>query len=82
MRVTILASEASPGYVLGLLEGSFADARVAPWMKVTIPNSDNCGYPDGIVVRASEGTLKVRRPVEDDVILGVISGILKAFAHA
>ncbi|HWA72587.1 MAG TPA: hypothetical protein VG937_09640 [Polyangiaceae bacterium] len=81
MRVTILASEASPDYVLGLVEGSFADARVAPWMKVTIPDSDNCGYADGIIVRAREGTLKVRRPVGDDVLTGIISGILKAFAH-
>jgi hypothetical protein len=50
-------------------------------MKVTIPDSDNCGYPDGIIVRAREGTLEVRRPVGDDVLLGILSGVLKAFAH-
>ena len=50
-------------------------------MRVTIPGSDNCGYPDGILVHAKEGTLEVRRPVQSDAVTDILGAILKGLAH-
>jgi hypothetical protein len=81
--VTVPADRWSADYLLGLTEGAAFGMTIAPVVRVTVPDSDNCGYEDGMLVHAKEGTVEVRRADDhsDDVVLGILSGILKAFAH-
>lgn len=65
------------------MAGTVGGMTIAPVLVITVPESDNCGYPDGMKVRGKEGTVEVRRPVKPDPVLdGVLSGVLKALAHA
>jgi len=81
--VTVPSDRWSADYLLGLTEGAAFGMTIAPVVRVTVPDSDNCGYPDGMLVQAKEGTVEVRRADDhrDAVVLGILSGILKAFAH-
>lgn len=60
--VVIPAQQLSGSYLLGLLEGTALGMTIAPVIVITVPESDNCGYPEGMEVRGKEGTVEVRRP--------------------
>lgn len=81
--VTVPADRWSADYLLGLTQGAAFGMTIAPVVRVRVPDSDNCGYEDGMLVHAKQGTVEVRRADDhsDAVILGILSGILKGFAH-
>jgi hypothetical protein len=80
--VVIPAPQLSGSYLLGLLEGTALGMTIAPVLVVTVPDSDNCGFPEGMEVRGKEGTVEVRRPVKPDPVLeGILGGVLKALLH-
>ncbi len=81
-EIVIPADRLSSSYTLGLLEGTALGMTIAPTVRVSVPNSDNCGYPEGMVVQAKSGTVEVWRPVGDTAILGILSALLKAGAHS
>jgi hypothetical protein len=80
--VVVPADQLSGSYVLGLLTGTVGGMTIAPLLLITVPDSDNCGYPEGMEVLGKEGTVEVRRPVKlDPVLSGILSGILKGVGH-
>lgn len=76
LLLRVPADQVSPGYMLGLLEGA-ATLDIAPLVRVTVPGTDNCGYPEGMIVRGRSGTVEVERPVE----LGVLGELFKGILH-
>jgi hypothetical protein len=80
--VVIPVQQLSGSYLLGLLEGTALGIIIAPVLVITVPDSDNCGFPEGMEVRGKEGTVEVRRPVKPDPVLeGILGGVLKALLH-
>ncbi len=81
--LTVRADEVSPEFMLGLMGDAVHNMRIAPQVRVTIPGTDNCGYPDGAIVQGKDGTVEVERPVGGGgVLAAVLGGILKALLHA
>jgi hypothetical protein len=81
-RVPMPADRLSASYVLGLAEGSALGMTIAPEVLLNVPESDNCGYPDGMRVQGKSGTVEVQRPVEPSPLLDLLGGLLKAAGHA
>ena len=65
---------------LGLVEGGALGMTIAPVVRIDVPDSDNCGYPAGMIVQAKQGTVEVRRPAGPNLILEIFGALLKA-AH-
>jgi hypothetical protein len=80
-RVTMPADRMSPSAVLGLVEGAALGMTIAPEVLITVPNSDNCGYPEGMRVQGRRGTVEVRRPVTPGPLDDLFNGILKGVLH-
>jgi hypothetical protein len=81
--VKVPADELSGAYVSGLVGGAVLGMNIAPELLIRVPDSDDCGYPDGMLVRGKEGTAEVQRPVESSpAVAAVLGAILKAFGHA
>jgi hypothetical protein len=81
-HVTVPADRLSSSYLLGLAEGTALGMTIAPVVRITVPDSDNCGYPEGMVVQGKQGTVEVRRPVKPSPVLEVFGALLKAAGHA
>lgn len=81
--VLIPGDSFSIDYLVALIDGAAFGMTIVPNVRVTVPESDNCGFPDGMVVRAKEGTVEVKRPVRTnfDGIALLVEGLLKALAH-
>jgi len=79
--VTMPADRLSPSSLLGLVEGSALGMTIAPELLITVPESDNCGYPEGMRVQGKQGTVEVKRPVEPGPLDDLFNGILKGVVH-
>jgi hypothetical protein len=80
-HVSMPADRMSPSAVLGILEGAALGMTLAPEVLITVPNSDNCGYPEGMRVKGKRGTVEVRRPVTPGPLDDLFNGILKGVLH-
>jgi hypothetical protein len=80
-HVTVPADRLSGSYVLGLVEGSALGMTIAPTVRINVPDSDNCGYPEGMVVQAKQGTVEVQRPYKPGLVDEILGGILKGLLH-
>ena len=80
-QVTMPADRMSPSVVLGLVEGSALGMTIAPALLVTVPDSDNCGYSEGMRVQGKQGTVEVQRPVEPSLLGDLFNGVLKGVLH-
>jgi hypothetical protein len=81
VEIVVSADRLSSSYLVGLLAGTVGGMTIAPRLLITVPQSDDCGHPEGMEVRGQEGTVEVRRPVNSPVLDGILSGILKAAGH-
>jgi len=81
-EVVVPANRLSGSYVLGLVQGSALGMTIAPVVRIDVPDSDNCGYPEGMVVQAKQGTVEVQRPVDYGLVGDILDGVLKALLHA
>jgi hypothetical protein len=73
--VTVGADEA-PGFMLAFVSDAAVGVHVAPYVRVTVPGTDNCGHPDGVVVHASEGEVEIQRPVECGAFCEILFNII------
>lgn len=80
-HVSMPADRMSASAVLGLLEGAALGMTLAPEVLITVPDSDNCGYPEGMRVQGKRGTVEVRRPVTPGPLDDLFNGILKGVLH-
>ena len=81
--VTVTAEDASPGFVRGFVLDAALGMQIAPYVHIAVPGTDNCGYPDGVVVRSAEGDVEVERPVSGSCggICDVLGAIFKGMVH-
>lgn len=73
--VTVGADEA-PAFMSGFVSDAAFGMHVAPYVVVTVPGTDNCGHPDGVVVHGSDGEVEVQRPVECGKLCEVLFSIV------
>ena len=73
--VTVGADEA-PSFMQSFVTDAAFGMHVAPYVLVTVPGTDNCGHPQGVVVHASEGEVEVQRPVECGALCDVLFRII------
>jgi hypothetical protein len=75
-QMTVMADEASPELMLALCGQGTGSVAVAPFVVIDIPNTDNCGQPEGIRVRGNDGTVKVEKPEKAPALLVEVLGAL------